>query len=181
MRVGLAYDLRSEFDSEGTIEALEGAIRSLGYATDRIGSIRALAARLANGEHWDLVFNITEGLTGRSREAQVPALLEAFGLPYTFSDPLVMAATLDKAVAKRLVRVEGVPRAPFALVRRVAEADAVDLPFPLFAKPVRRGPARASRRAPRSAAGPSCARSAPSLSPATPSRCWSRPISPAAS
>jgi D-alanine-D-alanine ligase len=152
MRVGLAYDLRSEyealglsgeaiaeFDSEGTIEALEGAIRSLGYATDRIGSIRALAARLADGEHWDLVFNITEGLTGRSREAQVPALLEAFGLPYTFSDPLVMAATLDKAVAKRLVRDEGVPTAPFALVRRVAEADAVDLPFPLFAKPVAEG------------------------------------------
>lgn len=152
MRVGLAYDLRSEhqamglsgealaeFDSEGTILALEEALRGLGHATDRIGSVRALAARLAGGAGWDLVLNIAEGLRGRSREAQVPALLEAFGIPYTFSDPLAMAATLDKAVAKRLVRDAGVPTAPFALVSHPADAERVDLPYPLFAKPVAEG------------------------------------------
>ncbi len=152
MRVGLAYDLRreyealglageavAEFDSEATIEALEEALEALGHVIDRIGSIRALTGRLAHGERWDLVFNIAEGLAGRSREAQVPALLEAFGIAYTFSDPLVMAATLDKAVAKRLVRDAGVPTAPFALVSHGAEADAVDLPYPLFVKPVAEG------------------------------------------
>jgi len=91
------------------------------------------------GHRWDLVFNICEGLKGRSREAQVPALLEAFGQPYTFADPLVMAVTLDKSVAKRLVRDHGLTTAPFALVERAADVAAVDLPFPLFAKPVAEG------------------------------------------
>src|SRR5262249_27006114 len=52
----------------------------------------------------DFVFNIAEGRgVGRSREAHVPAVLEMLGIPYTGSDPLTLAATLDKDVAKRLV------------------------------------------------------------------------------
>jgi D-alanine-D-alanine ligase len=45
--------------------------------------------------------------TGRCREARVPAVLEMLGIPYTGSDPLTLAATLDKEVAKRLVAEEG--------------------------------------------------------------------------
>ena len=55
------------------------------------------------------MFSIAEGVKGRSREAQVPALCELFDQPYVFSDPLTMAACLDKAVAKRLVARAGVP------------------------------------------------------------------------
>ncbi len=152
MLIGLAYDLRddyrglglaeeqlAEFDSPETIAELEAALLRLGHAVDRIGHVRRLAERLVAGHRWDLVFNICEGLAGRSREAQVPALLEAFGQPYTFADPLVMAATLDKAVAKRLVRDHGLATASFALVERAADIAAVDLPFPLFAKPVAEG------------------------------------------
>ena len=54
----------------------------------RIGGVQQLAERLAAGERWDAVFNICEGLKGVSREAQVPALLEAYDIPYVFSDPL---------------------------------------------------------------------------------------------
>ncbi|MCS6778290.1 MAG: D-alanine--D-alanine ligase [Geminicoccaceae bacterium] len=152
MLIGLAYDLRddyramgfaeeqcAEFDSPETIAALEAALVRLGHRVERIGHVRALAARLVEGRRWDLVFNICEGVAGRSREAQVPALLEAFDQPYTFADPLVMAATLDKAVAKRLVRDHGLATAPFVLVTRSADLDKVDLPFPLFAKPVAEG------------------------------------------
>jgi D-alanine-D-alanine ligase len=152
MRVGLVYDLRSEyeamglageaiaeFDGEETIAELEGALARLGCAVDRVGNIWRLTERLARGERWDLVFNIAEGLSGRSREAHVPALLEAFAVPCTFSDPLVMAATLDKAVAKRLARDCGVPTAPFAVVARPEDAARVDLPYPLFAKPLAEG------------------------------------------
>lgn len=152
MLIGLAYDLRddyrglglseeqlAEFDNPETIGEIEAALRRLGHGVDRIGHVRRLAERLVAGHRWDLVFNICEGLAGRSREAQVPALLEAFGQPYTFADPLVMAATLDKAVAKRLVRDHGLATAPFALVERAADIAAVDLPFPLFAKPVAEG------------------------------------------
>lgn len=152
MRVGLTYDLRTdyealglageevaEFDSAETVAHVEGALARQGCAVERIGNVWRLTERLAQGQRWDLVFNIAEGLRGRSREAQVPALLEAFAIPCTFADPLAMAATLDKAVAKRIARDHGVPTAPFAVVARPEDAARVDLPYPLFAKPVAEG------------------------------------------
>ena len=57
----------------------------------------------------DFVFNIAEGLgVGRCREARVPAVLELLDIPFSGSDPLTMAATLDKAVARTLVKTSGV-------------------------------------------------------------------------
>ena len=51
------------------------------------------------------MLNIAEGTgSSRSREARVPAVLEMLGIPYTGSDPLTLAVTLDKDCAKRLVR-----------------------------------------------------------------------------
>ena len=129
----------AEFDSPTTIEALSTTLAGLGHVVERIGHIRDLAARLVAGERWDLVFNIAEGLAGRAREAQVPALLDAYGIPYTFSDPLVMAVCLDKAVAKRLVAAAGIPTARHAVIETAADAEAVDLAFPLFVKPVAEG------------------------------------------
>lgn len=152
MKVGITCDLRkvylaegyteedvAEFDSEATVEALEATIRGLGHETDRIGHGRALCARLVKGDRWDLVFNICEGLKGRSREAQVPALLELYGISCTFSDPLVCALTLDKAMAKRLVQWEGLRTPAFALIEKEKDLDGVKLHFPLFAKPVAEG------------------------------------------
>jgi D-alanine-D-alanine ligase len=94
---------------------------------------------LVAGRRWDAVFNICEGLKGVSREAQVPALLEAFDVPYMFSDPLTLALALDKALAKRVVRDAGVPTADFALIESEADIAKVTLPFPLFLKPVAEG------------------------------------------
>lgn len=150
--IGMVYDLRSdylaegyteaevaEFDSDETIAALQAVIERLGYDTDRIGNAKALCRRLAAGARWDLVFNIAEGLRGRCREAQVPAMLELYDIPYTFADPLVCAATLDKAVAKRLVAAEGLPTPGFAVVRAPEDAAGVNLLYPLFAKPLAEG------------------------------------------
>ena len=152
MRIALVYDLRddyralgyaeeaiAEFDSPETIDALAGALKALGCEPVLVGRGQALAARLVSGERYDLVFSIAEGLTGRSREAQVPALCELFDQPYLFSDPLTLAASLDKAVAKRLVRDAGVPTPGFA----VAQTDAAELcswnAFPAFVKPLAEG------------------------------------------
>ncbi|MGB6968763.1 MAG: hypothetical protein WBD76_05825, partial [Methyloceanibacter sp.] len=122
MRIGLVYDLRddyralgfseeeiAEFDNVDTIDQLAGALQALGCEVERVGRGQALAARLVAGTRFDLVFSIAEGVKGRSREAQVPALCELFDQPYLFSDPLSSAACHDKAVAKRLVRDAGVP------------------------------------------------------------------------
>lgn len=152
MQVGITFDLRdeylaqgfteeqtAEFDREDTVQAIEHALQDLGFHTDRIGSIRKLTARLAAGDRWDLVFNIAEGLHGYAREAQVPALLDAFEIPYTFSDPLVLSLTLHKAMTKRVVRDLGLPTPDFYVVDSKDELDRIDLPFPLFAKPLAEG------------------------------------------
>ena len=152
MHIGVTYDLRSdyralgyseeataEFDVEETIAAVCAALNGLGHKAERIGGIRPLAAALVAGRRWDAVFNICEGLKGVSREAQVPALLEAFDIPYVFSDPLSLSLALDKAMAKRVVRDAGIPTADFMLIEREADIAKVALPFPLFLKPVAEG------------------------------------------
>lgn len=152
MRVGLTYDLRedylkagysdeetAEFDRPETIAAIAGALGELGHEPIRIGSIHRLTERLAAGERWDLAFNIAEGLYGFGREAQVPALLDAFGIPYTFSDPLTLCLTLHKGMAKRIIRDCGLPTPAFAVVETEADIATVDLPWPLFVKPVAEG------------------------------------------
>jgi D-alanine-D-alanine ligase len=152
MRIGITYDLRveylaagfseedtAEFDREDTIAAIEQALADLGHEVDRIGNVKNLITRLAAGERWDMVFNIAEGLEGFGREAQVPALLDAFHIPYTFSDPLVLSLTLHKAVTKRVVRDLGIPTPDFFVVEQASDLEKVDLPLPLFAKPVAEG------------------------------------------
>ena len=155
MRIGLTYDLRddyqalgfaaeelAEFDFVGTIDAIDAALRSLGHETERIGNVLALARRLSEGAGWDLVFNTAEGVRGFGREAQVPALLEAFEIAYTFSDPLVSALTLHKGMAKRVLRDAGIPTAAFCVVADEADLLQLELPFPLFVKPVAEGTAK---------------------------------------
>jgi D-alanine-D-alanine ligase len=159
LRIALCYDLKSdylaagfapadvmEFDEEETVAFLEEGLSQLGHHPERVGRGIELARRLAAGERWDLVFNLAEGVSGRSREAQVPAVCEMFDQPYTFSDPLTCAVTLDKSLAKRVVRDHGLPTAPFVLVERPEDAAFVDLPLPLFAKPVAEGSSKGVTR-----------------------------------
>jgi D-alanine-D-alanine ligase len=69
-----------------------------------------------------------------------------FDQPYTFSDPLTCAVTLDKALAKRLVRDHGLPTAAFAVIERPEDVAAVDLPLPLFVKPLAEGSSKGVTR-----------------------------------
>lgn len=139
LAAGMAPDLAAEFDARETIDSIDAAIRTHGHTVDRIGSVRTLMARLTAGDRWDLVFNIAESTGGFGREALVPAMLESFGIPYTMSDPLVCAVTLHKASAKRIFRDSGIPTPRFAVVESPADLARVDLPFPLFAKPIAEG------------------------------------------
>src|SRR5437588_962618 len=152
MRIGVTYDLRSEylalgmseedaaeFDEEITISSICRALAGLGHVPLRIGNVTALTQRLAEGERWDAVFNICEGIAGFAREAQVPCILEAFGIPSVFSDALTLAVALDKGWTKRILRDAGVPTAPFAVIESPADLAGIDLPYPLFVKPVAEG------------------------------------------
>jgi D-alanine-D-alanine ligase len=152
MRVVLTYDLldayleagfteieTAEFDRADTIDSIEASLLELGYQVDRIGHVKQLAARLVAGDRWDLVFNICEGMHGIGREAQVPALLDAYRIPYVFSDTLVCALTLHKGMTKDVVRAAGVATPDYAIVHDLAGVKNVNLPYPLFAKPIAEG------------------------------------------
>ena len=158
MRIALVYDLRdeylalgfskedvAEFDSRETIDYLAEALQTLGLDTIRVGRGQALAASLVAGERFDLVFSIAEGLKGRSREAQVPAICELFDQPYLFSDPLTLAACLDKAVAKRLVRDAGIPTPNFVVAERNTDELHSWTYFPAFVKPLAEGTGKGCR------------------------------------
>lgn len=156
MIIGLTYDLQSEylsegftreevaeFDKEETIQGIEASLHRLGHTTLRIGNVKRLLERLVRGERWDLVFNICEGVYGIGREAQVPAILDAYRIPYTFSDPLVLSLTLHKGIMKRVVRDLGVATPDFAVIADLSETAGITLPFPLFLKPVAEGSGKA--------------------------------------
>lgn len=155
MIIGLTYDLRqeylamgyseaetAEFDRTDTIDALEQALQELGHEVRRIGNALQLTKRLVHGEHWDLVFNIAEGLNGIGREAQVPAILDLYGVPYTFSDPLVMSLTLHKGMTKRVIRDAGLSTADFQIIESRGDLKGVTFPPPFFVKPVAEGTGR---------------------------------------
>ena len=152
LHVGLTFDLAdeyrssvqseedlAEFDSEETILGIEQALALKGHRSERIGSIQSLVAALAAGRRWDLVFNIAEGRHGAARESQVPALLDAYAIPYTFSDPLVLALALHKGHAKAVARAADVPTPNYQLIERLADLAVCRLTYPVFAKPVAEG------------------------------------------
>ncbi len=120
MKVGIAFSLApsaadqppdgpddrfEEFDRPETVEAIADVIRGEGHEVSLLGDGREFLTRVL-ADRPDFVFNIAEGHgVGRSREARVPAVLEMLDIPYSGSDPLTLAASLDKDVAKRLVGV----------------------------------------------------------------------------
>ena len=152
MHIGITYDLReqylelgfseeetAEFDKESTIASIESTLQELGHSTERIGNIWDLTKQLVNDKVWDLVFNIAEGLRGIGREAQVPAILDAYNIPYTFSDPLVLAISLHKGMTKRILRDLKIPTPNFYEVNSIEDIQNVELQYPLFAKPIAEG------------------------------------------
>lgn len=152
MKIGLTYDLKddylkmgltdeqaAEFDAIETIRGIEEALISLGYQTERIGNVKSLIQQLAAGKRWDLVFNICEGLYGSGREAQVPCILDAYQIPYTFSDPQVLSLALNKELTKRMIRDLGIATPDFAIIADEKDIEKIDMEFPLFIKPVAEG------------------------------------------
>jgi len=152
INVGLTYDLKedylrlgytneqvAEFDSPETIEALDQAITSLGFEVTRIGNIFSLVHFLNAGNRCDLVFNICEGMFGIAREAQVPCLLDAYRIPYVFSEPDILNLTLDKGLTKLIIKQAGVLTSDFKVVSQLNELQDIDIPFPRFVKPVAEG------------------------------------------
>ena len=164
MRIGLSYDLKvlpqegpqhqtaddafEEYDSPETVEIIAGALEKKGHRIVHLGGGVQFLDNVRR-EKVDIVFNIAEGRGSyRSREAQVPSVLEMLGIPYTGSDPQCLAICLDKPVTKKLVAAAGIPTPKWLFVSDAPELGRLDwtgFPFPAIIKPACEGSSKGIR------------------------------------
>ena len=162
MRIGLSYDLKEaipegqdgpddtleEYDSSETVGLISAALEAKGHEIVRLGGGREFLDNIRR-EKVDIVFNIAEGRGNyRSREAQVPAILELLGIPYTGSDPLCLSICLDKSVTKKLVATDGIstPRwIEIANNQYLFQISWDDFSFPVIIKPSYEGSSKGIR------------------------------------
>lgn len=135
---GVPADAYADFDHIETIDSVRDAIETDGHETQFIMADQNLPFALRDYAP-DICFNMAEGLGGDAREAQVPALLEMFRIPYTGSRVLTNGISLDKTLTKRIWRDRRLPVAPFQEFITGEEPLRPELTFPLFVKPAREG------------------------------------------
>lgn len=151
IKVGVAYNLKSvdadtlrvddsqaEFDSPGTVKALADAIAAAGHEPVLLEATADFAHKVT-AAGVDMVFNIAEGIRGRNRESQVPAVLELLDIPYTGSDPACLCLTLDKGLAKRIVAQAGIPTPGWLVMTTGKERLPKGFSFPAICKPLAEG------------------------------------------
>lgn len=130
-------DIYAEWDTFETIDAVRSALAEHHSVTmieadeQAFSKLQKLAPQI--------VFNIAEGLNGVSREAQIPAMLEMLGLPYSGSDPLTLAICLDKSRAKEILSYYNIPTAKFAVIHTESDLNKCKIPFPNIVKPLHEG------------------------------------------
>ena len=149
LRIGFTYnvkrvatkggnDTEAEYDAPETIDAIRDALESYGHVVIPLEATAELPRQLTESPV-DLVFNIAEGVSGRNREAVVPALCELMGIPYTGSDAATLSIALDKALSKRVLREHGILTPEFQVMETGRERLSPKLKFPLIVKPNQEG------------------------------------------
>ncbi len=156
MQIGLSYDLKEtlaplqascddafeEYDSSETVELIAAALEAEGHTVTMLGGGREFSGKIFH-DKVDFVFNIAEGRGAyRSREAQVPSILEMLDIPYSGSDPQCLAICLDKPLTKKLVALEGVSTPNWRVIfnrQELPQIDSYDFTFPAVVKPAYEG------------------------------------------
>ncbi|MEO8701531.1 MAG: ATP-grasp domain-containing protein [Kofleriaceae bacterium] len=142
IRVGFTYNVKrsdkgddeAEWDPPETIIAIANALARQGHIVVHLEATPDLPRVLAEADV-DMIFNIAEGVEGRNREGQVPALCELLGIPYTGSDSATLAIALDKALAKKVLLQHDILTPKFQLMESARERLSPDMKFPLIVKP----------------------------------------------
>ncbi len=133
-QLGEPADIWGELDSESTLTTIVEALEDVGHSAYFVEGDLRLPAKLAQ-QPPDICFNLCKGYGGDGREAQVPALLEMMGIPYTGSHILTQALCRDKAMTKSVLAAQGLPTPPFQLFHTAQDGLDPALRFPLFVKP----------------------------------------------
>jgi len=162
MRIGLSYDLKEaipieqaacddafeEYDSSETVEFVAASLEAGGHTVVMLGGGREFLENTLR-EKVDFVFNIAEGRGNyRSREAQVPSILEMLDIPYSGSDPQCLAICLDKPLTKKLVASKGVNTPNWRVIndrQELRQIDTCAFTFPAIVKPAYEGSSKGIR------------------------------------
>ena len=131
-------DRTAEFDGPHTVATLREALAIHGHAVTLIEANEEAYERLRTSGA-ELVFNVAEGIRGADREAQIPAMLEMLGMPYTGSGPLALALCLHKGKAKEILSYHGIPTPTFQILQHPHEPLSAALTFPLIVKLLHEG------------------------------------------
>lgn len=151
MRLGVTYNLKgqgadacaSRFDAEG-LEAIRRALLERHESVELIEADEDAFEKLRSLRP-QMVLNLSEGLSGESREAQMPAMMEMLSIPYTGSAPLSLALCLNKARAKEMLSHYGIPTARFLVAQSAVAGIERYLTFPMMVKPLLEGSSRGIR------------------------------------
>ncbi|GAB4297586.1 MAG: hypothetical protein Kow0098_21940 [Ignavibacteriaceae bacterium] len=133
----LLVDTYAEWDTWETINAVRYALEK--YHTVHLVEADENAFEKFKAIKPDIVFNMSEGFNGASREAQIPAMLDMLQIPYTGSDPMTLTTCLDKARTKEILSYYNIPNSRFIIAENIKEAEKANLRFPLIVKPVYEG------------------------------------------
>jgi D-alanine-D-alanine ligase len=158
LRVGLTYNLKrriagneklpedyyAEFDEEETINAIAAALAKSGCIVAKIEADKKAYGKLQRLRP-DIVFNIAEGLRGESREAQIPAILELLGIPYTGSGPSALTMSLNKALTHQILAANRIPSPLYQIFTSSDTRVGRWLRFPLVVKPLAEGSGKGVR------------------------------------
>ena len=93
-------------------------------------------------ENVDLVFNLCNGIQGDSKLAQLPALLEFAGIPYTGSSILGHTLAINKIYSSAIFQASNIPTPKFASIYDVDQLKDLDIDFPILVKPSDEGSSR---------------------------------------
>ena len=147
-KIGLIVDMPSgdannlevrhtDEQKEETAEVID-QILSQKYEIEKIIANEKIMERLARKDI-DIVFNLSTGIRGESRQSQIPAILEMLGIPYVGSGILAHSLALNKAVAKQVFQFYKISTPRFQVFYTVADEVDKSLSFPIIVKPACEG------------------------------------------
>lgn len=145
LRVGLIYnlkknvisevvDIEAEYDNLETVLSIKNALECDNCQVEMLEANENLPIQLSR-RTVDIVFNIAEGNGGRGREAQVPAILNFYQIPFTGSDETTLCIALDKALTKRILTTYHIRTPKYRVISKDQKKISGSFKLPAIIKP----------------------------------------------